>query len=37
MGELGQFENTAQPSIEVFSLLGTQTAQVGVMDLVKIS
>lgn len=36
MGELGQFENTAQPTLEIFSLEGTAATQTIILDLVKI-
>lgn len=36
-GVFGTFANTAQPSLEIFSASGSASAQVGVMDLVKLS
>lgn len=36
LGEWGQFENTAQPTIEIFSMGGATGTNTGVMDLVKI-
>lgn len=37
LGNWGQFKNTAQPSLEIFSATGTATAQTGVLDLVRVS
>lgn len=36
MGSFGQFENTAQPTLELFSNVASGTAVTGVMDLVRI-
>lgn len=35
-GNWGQFMNTAQPTLEIFSATGTATSQTGVLDLVKV-
>lgn len=37
LGNWGQFKNTAQPSLEIFSANGGATAQSGVLDLVRVS
>lgn len=37
LGNWGQFENTAQPSLEIFSVGGTATTQTGTMDLIKVA
>lgn len=37
LGNWGQFKNTAQPTLEIFSASGGATSQVGVIDLVRIS